>query len=67
MNSVRVPANCLWQYLKKEHLDPDNKLTKKQWLYFVDESEYGFVEEVSELGHEYLAGFDWSDYDEGDQ
>ena len=25
----------LYQYLDKEHLDPDNKITQEQWEYFV--------------------------------
>ena len=35
---MELPKNTLWQYLEKEHLDPNNKLTDEQWQGFLDES-----------------------------
>ena len=42
----------LYQYLDKEHLDPDNKITQEQWEYFVKDFSDGFFEECSIIGRE---------------
>ena len=46
--------DALWQYIRKEHLDPKNKLTDEQWQVFVDSKEYSFSESVSELADTYF-------------
>ena len=51
---IIIPKNCLWQYLEKKHLDPDNKLSDDDWEEFVDECVYSFAEEVSKVGQEFL-------------
>lgn len=42
----------LWQIIKKEHLDIDNKLSKKQWDNFVSQWENDFAEESSHLAQD---------------
>ena len=44
MKDITIPNNTLWQYLEKEHLDTDNKLTDKQWTKFVEDNQYYFSE-----------------------
>ncbi len=46
--------DALWQYIRKEHLDPKNKLTDEQWQVFVDSNQYSFSESVSELADTYF-------------
>ena len=36
MEEIKIPSNSLWQYLEKEHLDTDNKLTQEEWEEFVN-------------------------------
>ena len=50
-----IPKNTLWQYLEKEHLDPENEITDEQWIEFVNDYEDSFADKVSQLGNEYLA------------
>ena len=52
---TEIPKNTLWQYLEKEHLDPENEITDEQWIEFVNDCEDSFADKVSQLGHEYLA------------
>jgi hypothetical protein len=52
---TEIPKNTLWQYLEKEHLDPENEITDEQWIQFVNDCEDSFADQVSQLGQEYLA------------
>ena len=55
---MKIPKNTLWQYLKKEHLDTDNKLTNKQWNIFVEKNSNNFAESCSLIGKELFN--DWN-------
>ena len=52
-----IPKNTLWQYLKKEHLDPNNELTNNQWESFLDEHEGEFGERASVMGQDMMENF----------
>jgi hypothetical protein len=54
---MELPKNTLWQYLEKEHLDPDNELTNDQWQAFVDEHEGEFGERASVMGQDMMENF----------
>jgi len=54
---MKIPKNTLWQYLKKEHLDTDNKLTTEQWNTFVEKNSDGFAESCSGVGQELFSDF----------
>jgi|TARA_Y100000310_G_scaffold293610_1_gene323298 hypothetical protein len=54
---MKIPENTLWQYLEKEHLDPDNELTNDQWQAFVDEHEGEFGERASVMGQDMMENF----------
>ena len=57
MKDITIPNNTLWQYLEKEHLDTDNKLTDKQWTKFVEDNQDYFSEKCSELGGDLCCEF----------
>ena len=44
---MKIPKNTLWQYLEKEHLDPNNELTNDQWQAFLDEHSDEFGERTA--------------------
>tara|TARA_R100000656_G_C3887765_1_gene115875 strand:+ start:148 stop:570 length:423 start_codon:yes stop_codon:yes gene_type:complete len=52
-----IPKNSLWQYLTKDYLDEDNKLTDEKWETFVSEYGDGFAEGCADLGHNLLSCF----------
>ena len=54
---MKIPKNTLWQYLEKEHLDPDNKLTDEQWQGFLDEHSDEFGERTAEMGKDMMDNF----------
>ena len=54
---MEIPKNTLWQYLEKEHLDSNNKLTDEQWQEFLDEFSVQFGEKTAEMGHNMLHNF----------
>ena len=54
---MKIPKNTLWQYLEKEHLDPDNKLTDEQWQSFLDEHTDEFGERTAEMGKDMMDNF----------
>ena len=54
---MKIPENTLWQYLEKEHLDPDNKLTEEQWGVFLDEHTDEFGERTAEMGKDMMDNF----------
>ena len=54
---MKIPKNTLWQYLEKEHLDPDNKLTEEQWGVFLDEHTDEFGERTAEMGKDMMDNF----------
>jgi len=49
--------NTLWQYLDKEHLDTNNKLSQKQWNDFVKQYESRFADECSIIGQDLFYEF----------
>ena len=53
----KIPKNTLWQYLAKEHLDPDNELTNNQWQAFLDEHSDEFGERTAEMGQDMMTNF----------
>jgi len=57
LNRMKIPKNTLWQYLEKEHLDSDNKLTNEQWNTFVEKNNNSFAEICSEVGQELFNDF----------
>jgi len=63
-NEIKIPMNTLWQYLEKEHLDSDNKLTQEQWEEFVDMYQNTFCGLCSEIGQELWEDF-CEDYPDG--
>ena len=54
---MELPKNTLWQYLEKENLDPDNKLTDEQWQAFLDEHFDEFGERTAEMGKDMMDNF----------
>ena len=54
---MELPKNTLWQYLEKENLDPDNKLTDEQWQAFLDEHSDEFGERTAEMGKDMMDNF----------
>jgi len=54
---MELPKNTLWQYLEKEHLDPNNKLTGEQWQGFLDEHSDEFGERTAEMGKDMMHNF----------
>ena len=54
---MKIPKNTLWQYLEKEHLDPDNELTEEQWGVFLDEHTDEFGERTAEMGKDMMDNF----------
>ena len=54
---MKIPKHTLWQYLEKEHLDPDNKLTNEQWKTFIEKNNDSFADFCSEVGQELFADF----------
>ena len=54
---MKIPKNTLWQYLEKEHLDPDNELTDDQWQAFLDEHSDEFGERTAEMGKDMMDNF----------
>jgi len=57
MSETIIPPNCLWQYLEKEHLDPENEMSQELWNEFVNEWNDTFADSTSTLGREYLGDF----------
>ena len=54
---MEIPENTLWQYLEKEHLDPNNELTNDQWQAFLDEHSDEFGERTAEMGKDMMDNF----------
>ena len=50
-------SNTLYQYMKKEHLDVENKLSDDEWENFIDEYQDCFADRCSELAYELFAEF----------
>ena len=50
-------SNTLYQYMKKEHLDLENKITNDEWEDFIDEYQDYFAERSSELAYELFAEY----------
>ena len=50
-------SNSLYQYMKKEHLDLENKITNDEWEDFIDEYQDYFAERSSELAYELFAEY----------
>tara|TARA_R100000742_G_C4217486_1_gene42184 strand:- start:80 stop:529 length:450 start_codon:yes stop_codon:yes gene_type:complete len=56
-SEVSVPKDSLWQYLTKDHLDHDNKLSDEEWETFVNEYGGHFAEGCTDLGDAVLSNF----------
>ena len=54
---MKIPKNTLWQYLEKEHLDPNNELTDDQWQAFLDEHSDEFGERTASMGKDMMHNF----------
>lgn len=50
-------SNTLYQYMKKEHLDLENKLSNDEWENFIDEYQDDFADRCSELAYELFAEY----------
>ena len=50
-------SNTLYQYMKKEHLDLENKLSNDEWENFIDEYRDDFADRCSELAYELFAEY----------
>ncbi len=57
MEEIKIPSNSLWQYLEKEHLDLDNKLTQEEWEVFVNMFQDTYGDICSEEGQELFADY----------
>ena len=49
--------NTLYQYMNKEHLDSENKLSDDEWENFLDRYQDDFANSCSELAHELFAEY----------
>jgi len=52
-----IPENSLYQWLEKEHLDHDNKLSVEKWEEFVDNNIDLFADNVSQVGKEMMSEY----------
>ena len=50
-------SNSLYQYMKKEHLDLENKLSDDEWENFIDEYQDCFADRCSELANDLFGEF----------
>ena len=50
-------SNTLYQYMKKEHLDLENKITDDEWEDFIDDYQDCFAEKCSELANDLFAEY----------
>ena len=50
-------SNTLYQYMKKEHLDPENELSDDEWEDFIDKYQGCFAEKCSELANDLFGEF----------
>lgn len=50
-------SNTLYQYMKKEHLDLENKLSDDEWENFLDRYQDDFANSCSELAYELFEEF----------
>ena len=57
MEEIKIPSNSLWQYLEKEHLDLDNKLTQEEWEEFVNMFQSTYVDICTEEGQVLFADY----------
>ena len=52
-----IPENSLYQWLEKEHLDLENKLSDEEWEEFVDNYIDLFAYNVSQVGKELMSEY----------
>jgi len=52
-----IPENSLYQWLEKEHLDLENKLSDEEWEEFVDNYIDLFADNVSQVGKELMSEY----------
>jgi len=50
-------SNTLYQYVKKEHLDLENKITDNEWEDFINDYQACFAEQCSELANDLFGEF----------
>ena len=51
----------LYQFINKDHLDPDNKLSSNEWLKFVESYQDVFAKEATELADKLLWEYENND------
>jgi hypothetical protein len=49
-NKIEVPSNSLWQYITKDHIDPN--ISNAKWNKFIEKNSEKFAERVSEIAEE---------------
>ena len=49
-NKIEVPSNSLWQYITKDHIDPN--ISNAKWNKFLEDNQSTFAEMVSEMAYE---------------
>ena len=49
--------NCLWQSFEKQHLDPENNLSEREWDTFITYFQSGFADEATNIAHECFENF----------
>jgi hypothetical protein len=49
-NKIEVPSNSLWQYITKDHIDPN--ISDAKWNKFLEDNQSTFAEMVSEMAYE---------------
>jgi len=62
-NSYLVPIDSLYQYMTKEHLDKEKKLTEEQWETFLDNMQDEFADRCSGIAFELFNDYDEKDYE----
>lgn len=49
-NKIQIPTNSLWQYITKDHIDPN--ISNAKWNKFLENNQSQFAEMVSEIAQE---------------
>ena len=55
--NIEIPKNSLWQYLDKNTLDDEGKLTDEQWQEFLNRNNENFASECSYIGRDLFEDF----------
>jgi hypothetical protein len=49
-SKIQIPTNSLWQYITKDHIDPN--ISNAKWNKFLENNQNQFAEMVSEIAQE---------------